>query len=73
MCLGAIYWRESNGFTSAVSPETRPRLGFDDSAIYGEITQPHAEPRNSHDSDDAEKKRWQLFGPGKETPGKIRY
>jgi len=55
--LGAI-----ERFTSAVSPETRPGW-FDDSAIYGEITQPHAE-REIPCSDDARKKRWQLFGLG---------
>src|SRR5436853_6183461 len=43
MCLGAIYWaRISKVFFGNLAADAA-KIGFDDSAIYAEITQPHAE------------------------------
>src|SRR4029077_18920825 len=43
MCLGAIYWaRLAHVYYGTLAADAAP-IGFDDSAIYQEFTQPHAE------------------------------
>ena len=43
MCLGAIYWARLSRVYFANSAGDASRIGFDDSVIYREITQPHAQ------------------------------
>lgn len=43
MCLGAIYWARIDKVYFACLAADAAKAGFDDSAIYAEFTQPHAE------------------------------
>jgi tRNA(Arg) A34 adenosine deaminase TadA len=43
MCLGAIYWARIERVYFGNFAADAAKIGFDDSAIYAEITQPHAE------------------------------
>ncbi len=43
MCLGAIYWARINKVYFGGLAVDAAKAGFDDSAIYAEFTQPHAE------------------------------
>ena len=43
MCLGAIYWARPTRVYFASTAADAARAGFDDSLIYSEIPQPHAE------------------------------
>jgi guanine deaminase len=43
MCLGAIYWARLNKVYFGNLAADAAKVGFDDSAIYAEIGQPHAE------------------------------
>jgi len=43
MCLGAIYWARIEKVYFGNLAEDAAKIGFDDSAIYSEITQPHAQ------------------------------
>jgi guanine deaminase len=43
MCLGAIYWARMDRIYFGNFAADAAKIGFDDSAIYAEITQPHAE------------------------------
>ena len=43
MCLGAIYWARIDKIYFGNLAEDAAKIGFDDSAIYAEITQPHAD------------------------------
>jgi guanine deaminase len=42
MCLGAIYWARIDKVYFGNLAEDAAKIGFDDSAIYVEITRPHA-------------------------------
>lgn len=42
MCLGAIYWARIRRVFFANLAEDAAEVGFDDSAIYAEFSQPHA-------------------------------
>jgi guanine deaminase len=42
MCLGAIYWARLTRVYFANTAADASKVGFDDSAIYREIAQPHA-------------------------------
>jgi guanine deaminase len=42
MCLGAIYWARLAQVYFANAAADASQIGFDDSAIYSEISQPHA-------------------------------
>jgi len=42
MCLGAIYWARLARVYFANSAADASKIGFDDSAIYDELAQPHA-------------------------------
>jgi len=43
MCLGAIYWARIDKVYFGSLAEDAARVGFDDSAIYKEIAQPHSQ------------------------------
>ncbi|MGD0791860.1 MAG: nucleoside deaminase [Terriglobales bacterium] len=43
MCLGAIYWARIDKVYFGNLAGDAAKIGFDDSAIYGELTQPHAQ------------------------------
>jgi guanine deaminase len=43
MCLGAIYWARIDKVYFGGLAADAAKVGFDDSAIYAEFTQPHAE------------------------------
>lgn len=43
MCLGAIYWARLSGVYYGNIASDAARIGFDDSFIYGEISQPHSQ------------------------------
>ncbi len=43
MCLGAIYWARIEKVYFGNLAEDAAKIGFDDSAIYAEINQPHAQ------------------------------
>jgi guanine deaminase len=43
MCLGAIYWARIDKVYFGNLAADAAKVGFDDSAIYAEITQPHAD------------------------------
>jgi tRNA(Arg) A34 adenosine deaminase TadA len=45
MCLGAIYWARLARVYFANTAEDAARIGFDDSFIYGELKQAHANRR----------------------------
>ena len=42
MCLGAIYWARINKVYFGNLAADAAKIGFEDSAIYAEFTQPHA-------------------------------
>jgi guanine deaminase len=72
MCLGAIYWARIHRVYFGGLAGDAAKVGFDDSAIYGEITQPHAEreiPMIQMMRDEA----LVAFRAWEENPGKIRY
>jgi guanine deaminase len=45
MCLGAIYWARIGKVYFGGRAEDAAKIGFDDSAIYRELTQPHSQRR----------------------------
>ncbi len=72
MCLGAIYWARISKVYFANRAEDAARIGFDDTAIYAELMQPHAEreiPMIQIMRDQA----LAAFRAWEEYPGKIPY
>jgi guanine deaminase len=72
MCLSAIYWARLDRVYFASFATDAAKAGFDDSAIYTEITKPPSErklPMIQSMSDEA----LVAFRVWKETPGKILY
>src|SRR5271166_1717118 len=72
MCMGAIYWARIDKVYFGGLAADAAKAGFDDSAIYAEITQPHAEreiPMIQMMRDEAQR----AFRAWEEHPGKIRY
>jgi tRNA(Arg) A34 adenosine deaminase TadA len=72
MCLGAIYWARIDRVFFGNLAADAAKIGFDDSAIYAEITQPHAEreiPMVQMMRDEA----LTAFREWEQHPGKIRY
>jgi tRNA(Arg) A34 adenosine deaminase TadA len=43
MCLGAIYWARLSRIYFANAGEDASRIGFDDSLIYRELSEPHSQ------------------------------
>jgi tRNA(Arg) A34 adenosine deaminase TadA len=72
MCLGAIYWARIDKVFFGNLAADAAKIGFDDSAIYAEITQPHAKreiPMIPMMRDEA----LAAFQAWERHPGKIRY
>jgi guanine deaminase len=72
MCLGAIYWARIDNVYFGGFAADAAKVGFDDSAIYAEFTQPHAEReipmiQMMRDQALAAFRAWEQY------PGKIRY
>ncbi|MFY9907516.1 MAG: nucleoside deaminase [Terriglobales bacterium] len=72
MCLGAIYWARIEKVYFGNLAEDAARIGFDDSAIYAEITQPHAE-RKIPLIQMMREEALAAFRAWQEHPGKILY
>ncbi|MGA2422407.1 MAG: nucleoside deaminase [Terriglobales bacterium] len=72
MCLGAIYWARIDTVYFGNLTEDAAKIGFNDSAIYAELTQPRAErkiPMIQMMRDEA----LVAFQAWAEKPGKIPY
>jgi|HubBroStandDraft_6_1064221.scaffolds.fasta_scaffold1034346_1 guanine deaminase len=72
MCLGAIYWARLSRIYFASAADDAAKAGFDDSLIYREIAQPHAQRKvpmiqTMRDQSLAAFRAWQ------EKPDKIDY
>ena len=72
MCLGAIYWARIRKVYFGNLAEDAAKIGFDDSAIYGELTQPHAQ-REIPMIQMMREEALVAFREWEQHPGKIRY
>ena len=72
MCLGAIYWARMSKVYFGNLAEDAAKIGFDDSAIYGELTQPHLE-REIPMIQMMREEALAAFRAWEENPGKIPY
>jgi tRNA(Arg) A34 adenosine deaminase TadA len=72
MCLGAIYWARIERVYFGGLAGDAAEAGFDDSAIYLEITQPHSE-REIPMIQMMREEALIAFRAWEENPGKIRY
>ena len=72
MCLGAIYWARIGKVYFGNLAADAAKIGFDDSAIYAEITQPHAE-REILMIQMMREEALAAFRMWEQNPGKIRY
>ena len=72
MCLGAIYWARIDRVYFGNFAADAARIGFDDSAIYAEIKQPHAE-REIPMIQIMREEALAAFRAWEQHPGKIRY
>ena len=72
MCLGAIYWARIDKVYFGNLAADAAKVGFDDSAIYAEITQPHAE-REIPMIQTMREEALAAFRAWEEHPGKILY
>lgn len=72
MCMGAIYWARIDKVYFGNLATDAARIGFDDSAIYAEITQPHA-GREIPMIPMMREEALAAFRAWEENPGKIRY
>jgi guanine deaminase len=72
MCMGAIYWARLDRVFFGNFAEDAAKIGFDDSAIYEEITRPHSQrgiPMVQMMREEARA----AFRAWQEHPGKIHY
>jgi guanine deaminase len=72
MCLGAIYWARINKVYFGNLAADAAKIGFDDSAIYEEITQPHGQ-REIPMIQMMREEALAAFRAWEEHPGKILY
>lgn len=72
MCMAAIYWARLSRVYFAGLAEDASRVGFDDSAIYREISQAHAQ-RTIPMIQMMREEALAAFRAWEENPGKIRY
>jgi len=72
MCLGAIYWARIDKVFFASLAADAAHAGFDDSAIYSEIAQPH-QHREIPMIPMMREEALAAFYAWEEHPGKIRY
>jgi guanine deaminase len=72
MCLGAIYWARIDRVYFGNLAEDAAKIGFDDSAIYAEMAQPHTH-RLIHMVPMMREEALAGFRAWAETPNKILY
>jgi len=72
MCLGAIYWARIDRVYFGNLAADAAKIGFDDSAIYAEIKQPHPE-REIPMMQMMREEALAAFRAWEQHPGKIRY
>lgn len=72
MCLGAIYWARLSRVYFAAAAADASKIGFDDSAIYHEIAQPHTQ-RTIPMIQMMREEALAAFRAWEEKPDKIRY
>jgi tRNA(Arg) A34 adenosine deaminase TadA len=72
MCLGAIYWARIDRVYFGNLATDAAKVGFDDSAIYAEITQPRAE-REIPMIQMMREEALVAFREWEQHPGRIRY
>jgi guanine deaminase len=72
MCLGAIYWARIGKVYFGNLAADAAKIGFDDSAIYAEITQPQAQ-REIPMIQMMREEALAAFRMWEQKPGKIRY
>jgi guanine deaminase len=72
MCLSAIYWARIEKVYFGCLAEDAAQVGFDDSAIYREIAQPHAR-RKIPMTQIMREEALAAFRAWEENPGKIPY
>lgn len=72
MCLSAIYWARMNRVYFGSLAEDAAQCGFDDSVIYAEIAQPHAQ-RKIPMMQMMREEALAAFRAWEENPGKILY
>jgi guanine deaminase len=72
MCLGAIYWARIDKVYFGNLAADAAKIGFDDSAIYAEITQPHSQ-REIPMIQMMREEALAAFRAWEENPGKILY
>jgi guanine deaminase len=72
MCLGAIYWARIGKVYFGNLAADAAKIGFDDSAIYAEITQPHAQ-REIPMIQMMREEALAAFRTWEQHPGNIRY
>jgi guanine deaminase len=72
MCLGAIYWARIDRVYFGGLAGDAAKVGFDDSAIYEEIAQPHSE-REIPMVQMMREEALLAFRAWEENPGKVRY
>ena len=72
MCLGAIYWARIDKVYFANLAADAAKIGFDDSAIYADITQPHSQ-REIPMIQMMREEALAAFRAWEENPGKIPY
>lgn len=72
MCLGAIYWARIGKVYFGGRAEDAAKIGFDDSAIYRELTQPHSK-RKIPMIQMMREEALAAFRAWEEYPGKIPY
>jgi guanine deaminase len=72
MCLGAIYWARMNKVYFGNLAEDAAKIGFDDFAIYAELSRPHAQ-REIPMIQMMREEALGAFREWEQQPGKIRY
>lgn len=72
MCLGAIYWARIGKVYFGNLAADAAKIGFDDSAIYAEITQPHVQ-REIPMIQMMREEALAAFRMWEQSPGKILY
>lgn len=72
MCLGAIYWARPARIYFAATVADASKAGFDDSLIYSEIQEPHAQ-RKIPMIQMLKEKAFEPFQAWQQQPNKVRY
>ena len=72
MCLGAIYWARPDRVYFGNTAADAARIGFDDSLIYSEISQPHSQ-RKIPMTQMMHEEALEAFRAWSEMPNKVTY